>query len=147
MPDLRETGMSFAALGWNPCPPIKPMSPSHKILIMDNDPDHLLFCTLVFQRRGFDVKSLAGCSPEEFRQILEDFRPDLIFLDHEMRGISGPEAIRILRSQPKYIDIGVVYFSAEQNIVSLAREAGADGHLKKPFTIQRLMDLTNQFIP
>ena len=134
-------------LGLNPCPPGKPMSPSHKILIMDNDPDHLLFCTLVFQRRGFDVKSLAGCSPEEFRDVLEDFRPDLIFLEHEMRGISGPEAVRMLRSEPKYAGIRVIYFSSEQDIVSLARKAGADGHLKKPFTIQRLMDMTNQFIP
>lgn len=75
-----------------------------------------------------------------------DFRPNLIFLDHQMKGISGPEAVRMLRSQPKFVDIRVVYFSAEQNIVSLAREAGADGHLKKPFTIQRLMDLTNRFL-
>lgn len=113
---------------------------------MDNDPDHLLFCTLVFQRRGYQVKNLTGCTPQEFVQVLADFVPDLIFLDHQMRGISGPEAIQALRSKPDFACIPVVYFSADQNIITLAREAGANAHLKKPFTIQRLLDITQQFI-
>jgi len=122
------------------------MSPSKRILILDNDPDHLLFCTLVFQRRGYEVKSSNGCSPQEFLQVLADFTPDLIFLDHQMRGISGRTAIQTVRSKMEYAGIPVIYFSAEQNITILAREAGADAHLKKPFTIQRLLDITRQFI-
>jgi two-component system cell cycle response regulator DivK len=114
---------------------------------MDDDPDHLLFCTLVFQRRGYEVQSLRGCAPAEFLQILAGFTPDLIFVDHQMRGISGTITIQLLRSEPKYAHIPVIYFSAQQEITALAREAGADAHLKKPFTIRRLIDLTKQFIP
>lgn len=121
------------------------MSPSSKILIMDDDPDHLLFCSLVFQRRGYDVLVLRGCpSEEQFLQHIAGFRPDLIFLDHRMNGISGPAAIKALRSNPAFAHISVIYFSAEQNIITLAREAGADDHLKKPFTIQRLIDVTTR---
>ena len=118
------------------------MSLAKKILIMDIDPDHLLFCALVFQRRGYEVLSRYGCSPEEFLQIITEFGPDLIFLDHQMRGITGSEAIRIVRSQPKYAGVPVVYFSAEEDILSLARDAGADALLKKPFTIHRLLETT-----
>jgi two-component system, OmpR family, alkaline phosphatase synthesis response regulator PhoP len=119
------------------------MPQAKKILIMDIDPDHLLFCTLVFQRRGYEVLCLYGCSPDEFPQILTEFTPDLIFLDHQMRGISGPEVIRILRSLPKFSAIPVVYFSAEEDISLLAKEAGADAHLKRPFTIHRLLEITS----
>ena len=113
---------------------------------MDTDPDHLLFCTLVFQRRGFEVLSLYGCNPGEFLQILSEFTPDLIFLDHQMQGISGKEAIRILRSETKYAGIPVIYFSAEENISALAKTAGANAHLKKPFTIQRLLEVTERYM-
>jgi CheY-like chemotaxis protein len=123
------------------------MSIPNKILIMDDDPDHLLFCTLVFQRRGYLVHNSRGCDPNEFHRILSEFAPDLIFLDHSMQGISGPEAIHLLRSQPQFAQIPVIYFSGEQNIRLLSQEAGANAHLKKPFTIQRLLDLTRQFIP
>lgn len=122
------------------------MSPVSKILIMDDDPDHLLFCTLVFQRRGFEVMSLRGCAREEFLQHISSFRPDLIFLDHDMQGISGPAAIQALRSNPDYARIRIIYFSSHQNIGALAREAGADAHLKRPFTIQKLLDVTHQFL-
>src|SRR5215475_13500519 len=122
------------------------MSPLTKILIMDDDPDHLLFCTLVFQRRGYEVMSLRGCNREEFLQHVAAFGPGLIFLDHQMQGLSGPAAVEALKSNPEYAHICVVYFSAEPNVTVLAREAGADAHLKKPFTIQRLLDLTNQLL-
>jgi len=114
---------------------------------MDDDPDHLLFCILIFQRRGYEVFSLLGCNRDEFLRIVANFTPNLIFMDHRMRGMSGGAAIQALRGEPKYRDIPVIYFSAEPNIVSLAKEAGADAHLKKPFTIQRLLDITKQFIP
>lgn len=91
--------------------------------------------------------SLRSCSAGEFLQHIAGFTPDLIFLDHQMDLISGPTAIQALRSNPAYAHIPVIYFSSEQNIITLAREAGADAHLKKPFTIQRLIDTTKQFIP
>jgi CheY-like chemotaxis protein len=123
------------------------MSPLKRILILDNDPDHLLFCTLVFERRGYEVRSSPGCSPSDLLQLLAAFRPDLIFLDHVLRGISAMEVMEILRASPQYADIPVVLFSAEENIASLAEAAGATAHLRKPFTIRRLLDLTHQFIP
>ena len=114
---------------------------------MDNDPDHLLFCTLVFERRRYEVRSSPGCSPGDFLQLLAAFQPALIFLDHTMRDISALEAIEILRAHPQYADIPVVLFSAEENIATLAETAGATAYLKKPFTIRRLLDLTQRFIP
>jgi len=114
---------------------------------MDDDHDHLLFCTLIFQRRGYDVLCSNGCSPTELLQMLADFSPDLVFVDHQMRGISGAEAIQTIKSMPKYSLIPAVYFSAVENLELFAKEAGADTHLKKPFTIQRLLDVTQGLIP
>lgn len=34
-----------------------------KVLIVDDDPDHLLICNILLRRRGFDVLPLLGCDP------------------------------------------------------------------------------------
>lgn len=83
---------------------------------------------------------------EELLAILSNFIPDLIFLDHQMGAISGADLIRILKSHPDHAHIPVVLFSGHENLVTLAREAGADAHLKKPFTMSKLLETTNRFI-
>ena len=118
-----------------------------RILIVDDDPDHLLFCELVFKRRGYEVVSrpvLAGW--EELLSILTDFEPHLIFLDHQMGAASGAELIKTLKSHSDHAHIPVVLFSAHEHIVALARQSGADGHLKKPFTIAKLLATTDFFL-
>jgi|SRR6185437_259866 len=123
------------------------MSLIKRILIIDDDPDHLLFCKLVFQRRELEVFACRVVSDwEELLDILATFNPDLIFLDHQLGTISGTDLIKKLKSHPDHALIPVVLFSASDEIIALALDARADAHLKKPFTIFRLMEITNHFI-
>ena len=123
------------------------MSLVKRILIIDDDADHLLFCQLVFQRRGFEVFASPAVSDwEELLRILGRFNPDLIFLDHQLGTIPGAGLIKELKANPDRSKIPVVLFSGNDDIVALAQDAGADGHLKKPFTISRLMEIANRFI-
>src|SRR5260221_646193 len=105
--------------------------------------DHLLVCKLIFERNGYEVLVLLGC--EELMEAVEVFGPDLIFMDNNMPGICGPEAIQMLRSNPSTSTIPIIYFSAEDNLETLARKAGADGWLKKPGNIGQMLKLTNQY--
>ncbi|HVS95127.1 MAG TPA: response regulator [Puia sp.] len=123
------------------------MSPVKRILIIDDDADHLLFCQLVFQRRGYEVFASPVVSDwDELLRILARFNADLIFLDHQLGTTPGAGLIKKLKADPDHSKIPVVLFSGNEDIVALAQEAGADGHLKKPFTIFRLMEITNRFI-
>jgi two-component system phosphate regulon response regulator PhoB len=118
-----------------------------KIMIVDDDADHLLAVNLIFQRKGYEVRPLLGCeSLDMLREEVRRFRPDLIFMDHDMPVVCGSDAVRMLKAHPVYRQIPVVYFSAHDRIEALARAAGADTWLKKPYILDRLMEVTEQFL-
>ena len=118
-----------------------------KILIVDDDPDHLLICNLLFRRRGYDVLPLLGCDPiEELMEAIDIFKPALIFMDHYMPGISGLEAIKILKADPRYSSIPIIYFSIHDDLAVIAKEAGADGHFQKPFQMAELLKIAGQYV-
>jgi CheY-like chemotaxis protein len=118
-----------------------------KIMIVDDDADHLLAVNLIFQKKGYVVRTLLGCdSLETLIEEVRRFRPDLIFMDHDMPVVCGSDAVKMLKAHPLYRQIPVVYFSAHDRIESLARAAGADTWLKKPYVLDRLMEVAQQFL-
>src|ERR1700742_1951190 len=118
-----------------------------KILIVDDDPDHLLMCNLLFRKRGYDVLPLLGCDPiNELTEAIDIFKPALIFMDHYMPGITGLEAIKQLKSDSRYRSIPIIYFSIHDDLAVIAKEAGADGHFQKPFRQEELVRIAEQFV-
>lgn len=116
-------------------------------MIVDDDADHLLAVNLIFQRKGYEVRPLLGCeSLEMLRDEVRHFRPDLIFMDHDMPVVCGSDAVKMLKADPEHRYIPIVYFSAHDRIEALARAAGADTWLKKPYMLNRLMEVTEQFL-
>jgi CheY-like chemotaxis protein len=123
------------------------MAHPKKIMIVDDDPDHLLSISLIFQRKGYEITTLLGCESLEMLDMeVRSFRPDLIFIDHEMPVVCGSDAVKMLKAHPVYRSIPVVYFSAHDRIEALARAAGADSWLRKPYMLDRLLEVTQQFI-
>ena len=123
------------------------MRQSKRILLIDEDHDHLLICNLILQKRGYTVQTLAGCERmEELIEKVENFQPDLIFMDHDMRAICGMDLTRMLKSHSKYSSIPIVYFTGRDDIVHLAKEAGADGYFKKPFEVEGLISVTAKYL-
>lgn len=122
------------------------MANPKKIMVVDDDPDHLLAVNLVFQRRGYRVLPLLGCdSLEMLDGEVRRFRPDLIFIDHEMPVVCGGDAVRMLKADPVHRTIPIVYFSGRENVEALARAAGADSWLRKPYELERLLQMTDRY--
>ena len=118
-----------------------------KILIVDDDPDHLLICNILFRRRGYDVLPLLGCDPiTVLTKAIDDFQPSLIFMNHFMPGVLGFEAVRQLKADPKYKIIPIVYFSIHEDLEWLAREAGADASFRKPFKTDELIQIADRYV-
>jgi CheY-like chemotaxis protein len=59
-------------------------------------------------------------------------------MDHRMPELNGMEATRLLKSNDATKTIPVIYFTGLDNGRQLAREAGADGYLGKPFKVDDL---------
>ena len=68
-------------------------------------------------------------------QVVKARRPDLLVLDCNMPGKSGVLVLRELRNIPALYDLPVMMLTGRRSAqdVELARFAGADDYMKKPF--------------
>lgn len=82
-------------------------------------------------------------------QIAQTERPDLIFLDIVLPGMSGFAALRLMRRDPKTQHIPIIMISGNEQATEqfYANRIGADDFMKKPFSrfevfarIERLLD-------
>lgn len=106
--------------------------------------DHLSICKLILTNRGYNV--LVLWSTNVLMEVVKDFMPDLIFLDHKMPDMNGHAAMALLRANELTRHIPVIYFTAMENGEQLAKEAGADGYLAKPFKIEEMMEQVERFL-
>lgn len=109
---------------------------------MDDDVDHLSICKLVLTNRGYNV--LVLWSTNVLIEVIKDFMPDLIFMDHRMPDMSGIQATTLIKSNPLTQHIPVIYFTGMEKGEELAREAGANGYLAKPFKIEQVVALIEE---
>jgi len=68
--------------------------------------------------------------------LLEKFIPDLILLDVNMPEMSGYEAIKILKADPRFADIPVIFLTAKNDEESEMEgfDLGAADYITKPFS-------------
>jgi two-component system cell cycle response regulator DivK len=59
-------------------------------------------------------------------------------MDNWIPGIGGVTATQLIKNDQRTQAIPVIFFSANNNIEGLAKEARADYYLKKPFDITEL---------
>ncbi|HXS58450.1 MAG TPA: response regulator [Hanamia sp.] len=119
------------------------MRQEKKILIFDDNQELLELCTIILEEIGYQIKT-SSTSNEVERQV-SDFGPDIIFMDNWLPDVSGIEATKQLKSNSQLRHIPVIYFSANNNIVELAKEAGADDFISKPFDIIDLEDIVKKY--
>ena len=75
-------------------------------------------------------------------------RPDLILMDVRMPRMTGYEACRILKGDPKSKNILLVFLSAkgQESEIQQGLEAGADEYWLKPFAPDQLTRLVNNIL-
>jgi CheY-like chemotaxis protein len=121
------------------------MPDPRKILFIDDDLDHLSICKLILTNRGFNV--LVLWNTDVLLEVVKDFMPDLIFMDHRMPRRDGIQATRILKDHDGTRNIPVIYFSGVEKAEQFSRDAGADGFLPKPFNVETLLAAINNYLP
>lgn len=72
--------------------------------------------------------------------------PDLFILDKQISRTDGLEICRFIKQSRKYGNVPVLMLSANPAIVELAAAAGADGAIKKPFSLKQIRDAIAQFV-
>lgn len=114
-----------------------------KVFIFDDNQELLELCTIILEDIGCEIKT--STTSNDIEQQVMEFLPDLIFMDNWLPDISGIEATKILKANKDLQKIPVIYFSANNNIGALAKEAGADDFLAKPFDISAFERIVKKY--
>lgn len=115
-----------------------------RVLIFDDNVELLELCTIILEAMDLEIKtSMVSDNADE---QVHDFMPDIILMDNWLPNISGVDATRLIKSDPQLKHIPVIYFSANHNVEVLAKEAGADDYLAKPFDISALEKKVTKYI-
>lgn len=119
-----------------------------KLLIVDDDSVLLTQLQANLEPRGFQVTALAD--PTLFWQFLEVTCPDLLLLDVSMPGFNGIELCQVVKSDPHWSQLPVLFLSAhsDANTLHQALAVGADDYVLKPIVeadlIQRILKRLGQ---
>jgi two-component system LytT family response regulator len=109
---------------------------SKRVMIADDDMGMRLVLTKAVERSGgFEIVGEAEDGAAALR-LFEGLRPEVVFLDVEMPGMTGVEcAKRIADIEPRTI---IVFATAHQQYMPEAFEVYAFDYLVKPFKLDRL---------
>jgi two-component system nitrogen regulation response regulator NtrX len=113
------------------------------VLLVDDDEALRTTVAEVLVDEGYEV--LQACTGAEALELTRQSFPGLILLDTHMPIMNGAEFIRAYKlSQLELAPI--VVCSAGLNESGWAGEAGADGFLAKPFSLEQLLDVAGRFV-
>jgi two-component system cell cycle response regulator DivK len=110
------------------------------VLIVDDSPDGREMLAEYLTFRGFEV--IEAMNGEEALTLARNRRPAVILMDLQMPGIGGWEATRQLKADPATKDIIVIAVTAHALTPdeAIARHAGCDGFIAKPYEISAVGD-------
>src|SRR2546423_4167997 len=122
-----------------PCTTAMTESASHRILVVDDEPDITALVAYHLAKAGYRVITAAN-GRDALRTAREE-RPDLVVLDLMLPGVSGYDVLADLRRREETKDLGVILLTARKDepdrLKGLA--LGADDYLPKPFSPQELV--------
>jgi DNA-binding response OmpR family regulator len=113
------------------------------ILIVEDDTDIGEVLQEMLEEAGYAVEVQRDGHAAE--QLQEPF-PDLLFLDIRLSGTDGRTICQHLKSQPATEHLPIILLSAHKDTRQMARDAGADGFLAKPFEMADVLALAAHYL-
>ncbi|MBK7293430.1 MAG: PAS domain S-box protein [Holophagaceae bacterium] len=111
------------------------------VLYVEDNPANLeLVAQLIGRRR--DLRMLGAVDAMQGLQMARDHQPDVILMDINLPGLSGIEALALLRKEPLTIHVPVVAISANAMVGDIKKglDAGFFRYLTKPINVVEFME-------
>ncbi|UCV29703.1 response regulator [Ferribacterium limneticum] len=118
-----------------------------KVLIIDDSKTIVVALKKFLRSAGYET--LEAFDAESGLALMQEQRPELVFLDIVLPGMNGFAALRTIRRDPQLRDIPVIMMSGNEQAMEqfFGTRIGADDFMKKPFSryeiffrIERLLD-------
>ena len=111
-----------------------------KIMVVDDEHNLLELVRDILEGEGFDVITVS--SGEECLEKLKTARPDLILMDIMMPGMSGKEAVKKIRANPKTKNLRIAFLTVSVSSAferKTMKELNVLDYILKPFDNEELI--------
>jgi len=116
-----------------------------QVLVVEDDQDVRDTILDLLSDEGVPAAGMAdGASALRFLKSAP-VKPNLILLDLMMPGVNGAEFRRLQMQDPSLAHIPVVLLSADVTTESASVEMRADGYLKKPVKLTKLLEVVQRY--
>ena len=125
--------------------PVVPGIPLRTLLYVEDNPANLKLVEQIIARRP-DLRLLSAVNGILGVKLARDQQPDVILMDINLPGISGIQALLLLRKDPATAHIPVVALSANALPLDIKKglEVGFFEYLTKPIKVNELMRVLNE---
>jgi len=105
-----------------------------EILIVDDEPGVVVPIQFLMEQQGYRV--MIAERGEDALDLIYHYRPDLALLDIMLPGIDGYEVCEIIRLDPNFRDVKIIFLTAKGREEEIAKglALGADAYITKPFS-------------
>jgi len=116
------------------------------VLVVDSEPQGLIFTSMIVQRLGYHACSALGVG--NALEIASSSAPSVVITDLHLKGLSGLDLIERLRQKPSTSAVPVVIMTREltPEIARDCRTAGAAACLEKPIRAPELFEAIHPLI-
>jgi len=117
-----------------------------KVLIVDDEPNIVLPLQFLMEQNKYQV--YVASSGEEAIEKIMQFIPDLILLDIMLPGIDGYEVCEIVKLNPKWKHMKIIFLTAKGRDVDVAKGLvlGADEYIIKPFANSEVIEKVKELL-
>src|SRR5881398_2979458 len=114
-------------------------SESHRILVVDDEPDITALVAYHLAKAGYRV--ITAATGRDAVRTAREQRPDLVVLNLMLPVVSGYDVLAELRRREETQDVGVILLTARKEEADRIKglSLGADDYLAKPFSPQELV--------
>src|SRR5688500_2194718 len=125
--------------------PARPLLPDgtvlRTLLYVEDNPANLELVEHLVARRP-DLRLLSAADGDLGVALAREYQPEVILMDINLRGISGMQAMQLLRADPSTAHIPIIALSANAvpRDVEASLRAGFFNYLTKPIRVQAFMD-------
>ncbi len=118
---------------------------SARILIVEDHPTMREAMRLVLEGEGFDIDE-ASDGAQALSAVREE-PPDLVLLDMSIPGVSGPDVLAAVKSDPATSEVRVIVVTATgEEGRAAAMAGGADHYFTKPFSPIALLQAVEEVL-
>ena len=111
-----------------------------KILIVEDEPNIVVPLQFIMKDNGYDVT--VAFSGEEAVDAITESKPDLILLDIMLPGMDGYELCQMIRQNPDWKGIKIIFLTALGREADMAKGMAldADAYITKPFSNKEVVE-------